>query len=112
MAATVQTNHADTPREALAAFKKGHFDQVIRQLETLAPDQDPPRELLKIGVESYLKLGRPETAFKSYLKLIPSGQPDDARLLREIATAFVTSHVRNMYGSPPTPPSKMAQNRR
>lgn len=92
--AAVQPNHAGTPREALAAFKKGHFDQVIRQLETLPPDQEPPRELLKIGVESYLKVGRPETAFKSYLKLIASGQPDDPRLLREIATAFVTSHVR------------------
>jgi hypothetical protein len=65
MPPTVQPNHAGTPREALAAFKKGHFDQVIRQLETLPPDQDPPRELLKIGVTSYLKLGRPETAFKS-----------------------------------------------
>jgi HEAT repeat protein len=94
ISAAVQPNHGGTPREALAAFKKGHFDQVIRHLETLPPHQEPPRELLQIGVESYLKVGRPEMAFKGYLKLISPGQPDDARLLRELATAFVTSHVR------------------
>jgi HEAT repeat protein len=87
-------NSAGSQREALAAFKKGRFDQVVRLLETFPPEQDLPRELLKIGVESYVKVGRPETAFKTYLKFIPSGQPDDPRLLREIATAFVTNHVR------------------
>ena len=88
------TTAADPQRDAFAAFKKGRFEQVVRLIETLPPDHDPPRNLLKIGVESYVKLGRPETAFKTYLKFIPSGQPDDARLLREIAVTFVTSHVR------------------
>ena len=89
-----RTNTDDPQRDALAAFKKGHFEQVVGLLETLPADRTPPRDLLRIGVQSYLKLGRPETAFKTYLKFIPSGQPDDARLLREIAVAFVISHVR------------------
>jgi HEAT repeat protein len=94
LAASPRLNDAGSQQEALAAFKKGHFDQVVRVLETLPPGQEPSRELLQLGVRSYLKIGRPETAFKHYVRLVPVGQPDDRRLLHEIATAFIANHVR------------------
>jgi len=92
--ALTKPNAASPQQDASVAFKKGHYEQVIRQLETFPPDQAPPAELLKLGVQSYLKIGRPETAFKTYLKFVAPDRPDDIHLLRDVASALMTSPVR------------------
>ncbi len=82
-------------REILSAFKKGRYDQVIASLDALPTGQDPSQEVLKVGVLSYLQLGRPEPAFSTYTRLVPFGHRDDQTLLRRVAKAFITSRVRD-----------------
>lgn len=82
-------------QDARAAFQQGRFERVIQLLEAVPPGQEPPRELLRIGSQSYARIGRPDEAFKTYVRLIPPGRPDDAQLLRELAFAFITSRVRD-----------------
>jgi HEAT repeat protein len=89
------TNALEPQRDARVAFQNGQYDQVIRLLEAAPPDSKQPRELLKVGVLSYVRLGRPESAFTVYTRLIPPGSPDDLALLRELAMAFITSRVHD-----------------
>src|SRR2546426_7026660 len=88
-------NAPEPQRDARVAFQKGQYDQVIRLLEAAPPDSKQPRELLKVGVLSYVRLGQPEAAFTVYTRLIPPGSPDDLTLLRELALVFITSRVRD-----------------
>src|SRR5574341_480403 len=81
---------SEPQRDPRVAFQQGQYDQVIRLLEAAPPDSTPPRELLKVGFLSYVRLGQPEAALTVYTRLIPPGHPDDLTLLRELAFAFVT----------------------
>lgn len=99
MAHAAQTAPRETrsalQQDARSAFQQGRFERVIQLLEAIPPGQEPPRELLKIGLQSYVRTGRLDDAFKAYARLTPPGHPDDPRLLRELAVAFITSRVRD-----------------
>ena len=82
-------------REAQSAYQQGRYDRVTTLLENLPPGHDPSRHLLQIGMFSYLRLGKPEAAWKLYLRLVPAGRTDEPRWLREVAHAFITSQARN-----------------
>ncbi|WP_447973084.1 HEAT repeat domain-containing protein [Nitrospira sp. Kam-Ns4a] len=81
-------------REAQEAFKRGEYDRVVRLLES-ATEPSPPRELLQVGFQSYLRLGRAEAALKLYHQLVPPGRPDQLPWLRQLALAFITGHARD-----------------
>src|SRR5207253_8999223 len=81
--------------EAFAAFKKARYDRVVHLLETAPPGHEPSRELLRVSLLSYLRLGRPELALKTYARLVPPARPDDAQLLRELAWGFITERLRD-----------------
>lgn len=82
-------------REALAAFKRGQYDRLVRFFEHLAPGQPPSAALLRAALLGYLRLGQPESALKVYNRLIPTGTSDDSRLLREIVLGLVLSRARD-----------------
>lgn len=82
-------------QEALSAYQQGRYDRVTTLIESLPPEHEPSRHLLQIGMFSYLRLGKPEAAWKFYLRLIPAGRPDEPRWLREVAHAFLTSRTRD-----------------
>lgn len=81
-------------RDAVSAFQRGEYERVTELVESVPPGQNPSREVLRVGLLSYLRLGRPEAALRTYAHLVPPGQPEDPRLLREVALAFTTSRAR------------------
>lgn len=91
------TQSKATDREALTAFKNGQFDRVISLLETLQPGRDPSREILRLGLLSYLRLGQPEAALQAYSRLVLPGRSEDHSLLRELAWAFLVNRVRDPH---------------
>lgn len=84
-----------TARQAAAFYKSGEYDRVLQLLQSVAPGQEPDREMIRYALLSQVKLGKPEEAFKLYLRLIPAGQPDDPALLRDVARSFILSRVRD-----------------
>lgn len=82
-------------RDITSAFSAGQYDRVIRLLEQMPAEQEPPPELLKLGVRSYLQLGRPEEAFALYARLVPAGRPENAPLLQDIAMGFLSLGARH-----------------
>ncbi len=81
--------------EALQAFKQGRFDEVVRLLEGAAPEEPLSADVLRAGVRSALRIGKPDTALVFYGRLVPPGKPDEAGLLRDLARAIIISHVRD-----------------
>jgi HEAT repeat protein len=57
--------------------------------------KDVPREVFRLGTESYLRLGQAEAALNVYARLLPPGRQDDQTLLREIGTAFLKAGARD-----------------
>jgi HEAT repeat protein len=82
-------------RDALTAFRNAHYDGVIRILEAFPQGQNPSRELLRLGLQSYLRLGQPEAALTIYGRLVPPGQQDNPLWLHEVARSFITSKARD-----------------
>jgi HEAT repeat protein len=97
MAATQQGTIEKAPatqRQAIAAFNSAEYERMIGLLDRL-PVEQQSAALLRMGVLSHIRLGRPDTALVLYLRLIPEGRPDDRSLLRELARAFIRAHVRH-----------------
>jgi HEAT repeat protein len=82
-------------REILSAYKNGQYDRVAPLLEALPPGRELSRELLQAGLFSYLRLGKPEAAWKMYLRMFPDGRQDEPRWLRDVAYSFVVSRLRD-----------------
>ena len=82
-------------REAHTAFDEGRYDRVIHSLEAIRLDHEPSRELLRIGILSYLRVGRSVDALRTYTRFVPPGRPEDSRLLRELALGFITERVHD-----------------
>lgn len=89
------TPPASIEREILSAYKAGHYDRAAALLETLPAERALSRDLGQAAFFSYLRLGKPEAAWKIYLRLYPPGQQDQPRWLREAAYSFVVSRVRD-----------------
>lgn len=89
--------HKQAASSAAQAFDAGEYDQVIRLYHAARADgaQTPPKELSRLALRSYARLGRPEDAWPLYQQLIPQGSADDLPLLREIAWSTVTSRMRD-----------------
>src|SRR5262245_6100465 len=86
---------AATERDAHAAYQKSDYDQVLKLWQALPPDVTPSKPLLRLALQSHLKLGRAEEAVPLYDRLITGTQPDDPLLLRALALTMITSHVRD-----------------
>src|SRR5216117_2232290 len=80
-------NAPEPQRDARVAFQKGQYDQVIRLLEAAPPDSKQPRELLKVGVLSYVRLGQPESAFTVYTRH-PPGKPGRSHVAPRTGPGF------------------------
>ncbi len=93
----VGTPPAEGPaaRDAQAAYKAGHYDEVIRLLNEVSRDQTPPKSLLRLAIDSHLQLGQPEGAFTTYGRLSRLTKEEDPDLLRRIAWTFLTLSVRD-----------------
>jgi HEAT repeat protein len=93
-AATELPSHSAPERRAEAAFRGGDYEEVLRLFEALPPERQS-RSVLRVAASSYAHLGRPEAALRLYIRLVPSGQPDEIGLLREVARSFIGAHVRD-----------------
>lgn len=82
-------------REATDAFNRAEYDRVLKLWQSLPPEPAPSKPLIRLALQSSLKLGRPEEALTLYQRLIQADQPDDPALLRLLALSFLTSHVRD-----------------
>ena len=82
-------------RQAETAFRAQRFEDVARLIESFPSDRRLSPKLLTVAVKSYVRLGRPEAAAEAYLRLVRSGLSDDARLLHDVAFAFLTGYARD-----------------
>lgn len=82
-------------REALTLYQAAEYTRVTDLLQRRTDGQEPGREVVRYALLSYLKMGKPEEAWKLYPKLIASNRPDEPALLREIARGFIVSRVRD-----------------
>ena len=84
-----------TEREATTLYQAGEYHRAIELLQKLPAGQEPGREVIRYGLLSQLKLGKPEEAWKLYPRLVATNQPDGTAVLREIARGFILSRVRD-----------------
>ena len=94
VAATAGTP-ASIESKATALFKAGDYPEVTALYRGLPPDATPPKEFLRLALQSYVRLGRTDEALSIYSKLTQPGQSHDATLLRPLALGMITSHVRD-----------------
>lgn len=76
-------------------FKTGDYPAVTALYQTQPPGTTLSAEFLRLAFMSYVHLGRPNEALSIYTRLVHPGQPDDPSLLRPLALAVITSHVRD-----------------
>ncbi|ALA57612.1 HEAT repeat domain-containing protein [Nitrospira moscoviensis] len=81
--------------DAAALFKAGDYAAVASLYRGLDPDGRPSKELSRLALLSYVKLGRPDEALAVYQRLHPAGQAQDPVLLHPIALSVITSRVRD-----------------
>jgi len=93
-APTTQTG-STLERDAIDAFNRAEYDQVLKLWHSLPTETTPSKPLIRLTFQSSLKLGRPEEGLTLYQRLVPEDQPDDPALLRPLALSFLTSHVRD-----------------
>jgi HEAT repeat protein len=91
------SSHKQTASPAAQAFDSGDYDQVIRLYQAARSEggQSPSKDLSRLALRSYARLGRPEDAWPLYQLLFPDGSADDPSMLREIAWTTVTSRLRD-----------------
>lgn len=78
-------------------FKTGDYPAVTALYRTQPPGTTLSAEFLRLVFMSYVHLGRPNEALPIYARLVQPGQPDDPSLLRPLALAFITTHVRDAH---------------
>jgi HEAT repeat protein len=86
---------ATAESKAATLFKAGDYAGVAALFQSLGPDSQRSKELPRLAVLSYVKLGRPDDALAIYRPLHPAGQPQDPSLLRPIALSVITSRARD-----------------
>src|SRR5262245_25896595 len=91
---TLAASASSLEREATEAFNRAEYGTVITLLQSQPPGA-ASKPLLRLAVQSAVKLGRPEEALDIYDRLVPSGQPDDPSLLRQLSVSFLTAYVRD-----------------
>lgn len=94
VAATTRTP-SPIESKATALFKAGDYSEVAALYRSLPQDATPSKEFLRLALQSYVRLGRPDEALSVYSKLTQPGQSHDATLLRSLALGMITSHVRD-----------------
>lgn len=76
-------------------FKLGDYPAVTALYQTQPAGTAFSTEFLRLAFMSYVRLGRPNEALSIYTRLVQPGQPDDPALLRPLALAVITGHVRD-----------------
>ena len=91
------TKPAVTPveRQAMTLYQAAEYSRVLELLQQIPAGQQPALELLRYGILSHLKLGKPEEAWKLYTKLVADNRPDEPAVLRDIARSFIVTRVRD-----------------
>lgn len=82
-------------REAQALYEAANFSRVVDLIQHPPAGQEPGAKAIRYAVLSFVKMGKPEEAWKQYPKLTSGDRPDDLALLREIARSFIVSRVRD-----------------
>ena len=95
VSAPADTKQRSVERDVRKAFAEGHHDDVLRLLEGAPADLPLPPDVLRAGVRSALRVGRTDVALALYARLVPPGKPDVPALLRDLAWAIITGHVRD-----------------
>ena len=82
-------------REAMTLYQAAEYGRVVDLLHHTPVGQEAARGVIRYGLLSHLKMGKPEEAWKLYPKLVAANRPDDPALLLEIARSFIISRVRD-----------------
>jgi HEAT repeat protein len=91
----VDSTAASLEREATEAFKRAEYGAVLKLVQSQPPGVAMPKALLRLAVQSAMKLGHPEEGLDIYERLVKSDQPDDLTLLRQLAVSFLSTYVRD-----------------
>lgn len=86
---------SSTDSEASALFKTGDYAAVIALFQSLPAETTPSKELLRMALVSFVRLGRTEEALSLYSRLHQAGEAPDPALLRPLALGVITSRVRD-----------------
>ncbi len=81
--------------KAAALFTAGDYAAVTALFQGLPAETTPSKELSRLALLSYVRLGRTDEALAIYGRLHPSGRSHDATLLRPLALSVITSRVRD-----------------
>lgn len=92
---TPKTSPSPLERDAMTFYRAAEYSRVIDLIQHPPTGQEPSLEAIRYAILSYVKMGKPEEAWKLYPKLTAGDRPDDPALLREIARAFIVSRVRD-----------------
>ncbi|MCP9472388.1 MAG: HEAT repeat domain-containing protein [Nitrospira sp.] len=76
-------------------YQAGDYAAVTALYQTQPPGTELPKEFLRLSFMSYVRLGRPSDALPIYDRLAGPGHHHDVSLLRPLALAVVTGHVRD-----------------
>src|SRR6476660_5855275 len=91
----VAATAASLEREATEAFSRADYGVVLRLLPPESSEVAPSKALLRLAVQSAIKLGRPEEGLEIYERLVKASQADDPALLRPLGVSFLSAYVRD-----------------
>ena len=91
----VAATAASLEREATEAFNRADYGAVLRLLPPESSEVTPSKALLRLAVQSAIKLGRPEEGLEIYERLVKAAQADDPALLRPLSVSFLSAYVRD-----------------
>ena len=89
------TTSVSLEREASDAFNRAEYGTVLELFQSPPSGVIPSKRLLRLAVQSAVKLGRPEEGLDIYERLVKVDQLDDLTLLRQLAVSFLSAHVRD-----------------
>lgn len=94
-AASTTERSSSAESRASALFKTGDYAAVIALFQNLPPETPPSRDMLRLALLSYVRLGRSEEGLALYTRLHQPGEAPDPVLLRPLALGVITSRVRD-----------------
>jgi HEAT repeat protein len=86
---------SSTEARASAFFKAGDYAAVASLFQGLPAETTPSKELLRLALLSFVRLGRTDEALSLYRRLPQAGEAPDPALLRPLALGVITSRVRD-----------------
>ena len=92
-AAAFGASSLDSTAEEL--FQAGDYAAVTALFRTQPPEEALSQRFLRLSLISFVRLGRTNEALPLYERLVPDGKAYEASLLRPLALAVITGHVRD-----------------